>query len=285
MKDLIISTEATCDVLLETKEKLKLEIFDMDFFIGDEAYSSKTDDTISSGLYQKMREGKKVTTSQINEAMYEEYFSNLMKQQKPILHIAFSGGLSGSCAGAMAVAKRLNENFEPNIYVVDSKGACGGQVILAELAREFEKDAKDAAEVAEKLEAVVPKIINRFSVDNLKYLANGGRISGAAALVGNLLKVKPIIKADDEGRLLSFQKVISRKKALRVMANQFVQEVDKDSKFCYISHADCEEDANIIKSYIEAETDFKPVIMNIGPVLSCHCGPGTVAMFYIGHKR
>ncbi len=285
MKDLVISMESTCDILPDTKKEYDIEVFDMEFFVGEECFSSKNDDVVSSKIYQKMREGQKTSTSQINETLYEENFRKLMKTGKPILHIAFSGGLSGSCGCAKAVAARLNQEYEPKILVVDSKGACQGQVLLAISAREYVGSAKDIYELAAYVQGLADRTINRFSVDNLKYLAAGGRISGASAVVGNLLKIKPIIKADENGKLLSFTKVISRKKALKVMVEQFVKEVDKNSKFCYISHSDCEEDALFMKEMVEAETDFVPVVTYIGPVLGCHCGPGTVAMFYLGNKR
>lgn len=285
MDNLIISVESTSDLLKETSKEYDIRVINMQFSIGDEMYTTEFDDVVSSKLYEKMREGKKTSTSQINELIYEDYFKNLMKEEKPILHIAFSSGLSGSCDIAKNVANRLNKDFDKKIEVIDSLGGCQGQVILCILAREFSKKAKDLKEVVDYIESVKMKIIHKFSVDNLKYLAQGGRISGTAALVGNLLSIKPIIKVNDNGRLVSFMKVISRKKALKVLVNQFKEEVDENSNFCFISHSNCEEDALFMKNLIETETKFEPVVSNIGPVLGCHCGPGTVAIFYIGNKR
>lgn len=285
MKDLIISMESTSDISEEMAKKYDIRVAPMEFFVGGEMISTKTDDVVSSKLYERMRAGEKTSTSQINETTYEEFFAELLKEDKPILHIAFSSGLSGSVNSAKAAASRLNNSFGEKIVVVDSLCGCQGQVILGILAREFENSAKDIYDVANYIENVKINVIHKFSVDNLKYLANGGRISGTTALVGNLLSIKPIIKVDTEGKLVSFTKVISRKKAIKTLVNQFKEEVDKNSKFCFISHSDCEEDALFMKDLVEKETGFKTIISNIGPVLGCHCGPGTVAMFYVGEKR
>lgn len=285
MKDLIISMESTSDISNEFIKKYDIDVVHMDYFIDDEMFNTKESDVEASGVYEKMKKGAKTSTSQINEANYEEFFRELLKRNIPILHIGFSSGLSGSVGVAKKVADKLNLEFGEKILVVDSLGGCQGQVILGAIAREFSKEAKDIYEVASFVEEEKMKIIHKFSVDNLKYLAAGGRISGAAAIVGNLLSIKPIIKVENTGKLVSFMKVISRKKALKTMINQFKEEVDQNSDFCFISHSNCMEDALFMKEVIESETKFKPVISNIGPVLGCHCGPGTVAMFYIGAKR
>jgi len=285
MDNLVISMEATSDITKELAEKYNLCIAPMSFLIDGEEFSTTKHDVVSSGLYEKMREWKKTSTSQINEENYYEFFSELLKNGNEILHIGFSSGLSGSVNSAKLAADRLNNEQGSKIIVIDSLSGCYGQVILGVLAREFSKNATTIEDVVEYVEELKPKIIHRFSVDNLKYLANGGRISGVSAIVGNLLSIKPIIRVDDNGKLVSMMKVISRKKALRTLVNQFKQEVNKNFKFCFISHSDCEVDAVYMKELIEAETDYLPVIDNIGPVLGCHCGPGTVAMFYVGDKR
>lgn len=285
MDKLVISMEATSDITKELAEEYDLYIAPMSFLVDGEEFSTSEHNVVSSGLYEKMREWKKTSTSQINEESYYEFFLELLKKGNEILHIGFSSGLSGSVNSAKLAADRLNNEKGSKILVIDSLSGCYGQVILGVLAREFSKDAKTIEEVAGYIEGLKLKIIHRFSVDNLKYLANGGRISGVSAIVGNLLSIKPIIRVDDSGKLVSMMKVISRKKALRTLVNQFKQEVDQSYKFCFISHSDCETDAVYMKELIESETEYKAVIDNIGPVLGCHCGPGTVAMFYVGGKR
>ena len=199
MENLIISMESTSDISSQMKKDYDIDVISMDFFVNDEMFSTENDDVETSNLYKKMREGAKTSTSQINETNYEIYFRSLLKKNSPILHIAFSSGLSGSVNSAKAAADKLNREFGEKIIVVDSLCGCQGQVILGIIAREFSKDAKNIYEVVECIEKIKLKIVHRFSVDNLKYLANGGRISGAAALVGNILNIKPIINLDNNG--------------------------------------------------------------------------------------
>lgn len=285
MEKLIISTDSTSDISKELAEKYDIKVAHMDFWVGDEEFNTEKDTVESSMIYPKMREWKKTSTSQINEETYYEFFKELIKEDKNVLHIAFSSGLSGQVNNAVNAAKRVNKEENANIYVLDSLCGCAGMVMLGIFAREFYKKAKDINEVADYLKTMAPKLVHRFSVDNLKYLTAGGRISSAAAVVGNLLQIKPIINLDDSGNLVSMMKVISRKKALKTMANQFLNEVDKNYDFCFISHSDCLQDAEYLKNLIETESNYHPTVNFIGPVLGCHCGPGTVAIFFVGKHR
>lgn len=284
MKDLIISIDATGDLTKELEEKYNICHVDMEFFVGEDQYNTKDDDVVSSKIYERMRKGERTSTSQINEALYEEYFSKLIKENKSIIHITLSSGLSGTYNSAVAVAERFN-NDGANIKIVDSIGGSSGQGLLAMLARDFAENAETVDEVVEYLETTKMNFSYHFTVDNLKYLAQGGRISGAAAIVGNLLSIKPIIKADDNGKLFSFMKVISRKKALKTLVNLFKENVKEGTKYCFVSHADAEADALQIKSMIEEFSKVEVILTNIGPVMGSHCGPGTVALFYESTKK
>ena len=203
MKDLIISIDATGDLTKELEEKYNICHVDMDFFVGEDQYNTNNDDVVSSNIYERMRKGERTSTSQLNETIYEEYFSNLIKENKPIVHITLSSGLSGTYNSAVAVAEKFN-NIGANIKIVDSIGGSSGQGLLAMLARDFSENAKSVDEVVNYLETTKRNFSYHFTVDNLKYLAQGGRISGTAAVVGNLLNIKPIIKADENGKLFSF---------------------------------------------------------------------------------
>jgi len=129
------------------------------------------------------------------------------------------------------------------------------------------------------------KINYIFSVENLKYLANGGRIKQSTAFIGNVLNIKPILKADNTGKLVQTKKVISRKKALVTLFNIFKETNTNESNICFISHADCLEDALVIKELVKKETNYDVIITNLGPIIGSHSGPGTIAMFYLGKER
>ena len=285
MKDIIISMDATGDLTKELEEQFNIRHIDMEFFVGEDQFYTANDDVVSSRIYERMRKGERTSTSQINETAYEEYFGELIKENKPIVHVTLSSGLSGTYNSAKAVAYRLNQQEGVDIRIIDSLGGSSGQGLIAILASDFAKEANSVDEVQEYLENITKNVSHNFTVDNLKYLAQGGRISGSAALVGNLLSIKPIIKADENGKLFSFMKVISRKKSLKTLFNLFKENVKIDSKYCFVSHADAESDALALKAMIEQETNFKPLLTNIGPVMGSHCGPGTIAVFYESNKK
>jgi len=281
----IISTEATCDLSKDLIEKYNISVIDMDFIINNEVYSTEKDNVDSTQLYKKMKSGAKVSTSQINEFKYQEYFTKLLQQNKPIFHICLSGNLSATSKTALKVADKINETSKNKIYIIDSLGACSGQGFLAILCSEFAKNCNNEQDLLSYAETTKMKINYIFSVENLKYLANGGRIKQSTAFIGNVLNIKPILKADNTGKLVQTKKVISRKKALVTLFNIFKETNTNESNICFISHADCLEDALVIKELVKKETNYDVIITNLGPIIGSHSGPGTIAMFYLGKER
>ena len=120
MEEIIISMEATCDLPKEIIEKHNFKIVNMDFMINDEVYSTGTDNVKSTNLYEKMKNGSKTSTSQVNEQLYTDFFEEQLKAGKKILHIAFSSGLSKTYDCAVKSASVLNQKYGQKIYVVDN---------------------------------------------------------------------------------------------------------------------------------------------------------------------
>ncbi len=282
---LILSVEATCDLTPQLISAYDLTVFDMKYSIDGVEYSTATDTVQSSGLYEKMRNGAVTRTSQINENYYEEYFSELSKQGVPIVHVALSSGLSGTVQSAALAAELLNRENGSEIYVVDSLCACAGQGLLAVLGRRFAEQAQSAKEVADYLEKIRWKVQNAFSVDNLRYLANGGRLKASKALIGNILKIKPMMYMDNEGHLAVQYSVISRRKALKEFVKNYAEQRDPSGDLCFISHAGCPEDAEYIREGILEKTGVRCEITDLGPVIGAHSGPGTIAVFYLAKQR
>ena len=285
MLDVIISLEATCDLENEQIEKYNLSIIDMDFEVDGEQFSTQNDGVVSSKLYEKMIQKKKTGTSQINAFNYEKYFEKLLKQNKPILHIAFSSGLSGTGAVAKQVAEELNKKHDNKIYVVDSLCACSGHGLLGVVARDYANKCDDIGELVAFVESVKLKIMHFFTVDSLTYLANGGRIDSKKAFFGNLLNIKPVMQMSTIGTLEVMHKVISRKKSISSIASLVEKTFDENYSYWFISHANCLQDALMLKEKIETTTSLKPIITHLGPVIGCHSGPGTLAVFFIAKEE
>lgn len=281
----IISLESTCDLPLEIIKENDFKIIDMDFIVEGKIFSTKTDDVVSSGLYEKMKNGARTSTSQINKQEYFVFFSELIKEGKDIIHLAFSSGLSKTYESAMFAAQEINKKSKNKVYVVDSKCACAGHGLFAILCKDYFEKTKNVLKTIEYLEKIKLNVAHVFSVDNLKYLANGGRIKKTSAVVGNILQIKPVMKMDKEGCLCVEEKAMSRKRALRKMVDKYEQNYDENYNYCLISHADCLEDATYIKEQIVRLRNINCTLTNLGPIIGCHSGPGTIALFFISKNQ
>ncbi len=283
--EFIISLEATCDLPKETIDKYGFKIIDMQFLIDGKEYNTAEDDVVSSDLYLKMKSGAKTSTSQINKQLYVEFFENLLSEGKDVLHLAFSSGLSQTYQSALEASKEVNENSKNKVYVIDSLCACAGHGLFAILAKECLDLGMDIKETVKCLEDMKLNVSHVFSVDNLKYLANGGRIKKSSAMVGNILHIKPVMKMDNEGRLVLVQKVISRRKAIKEIFNKYVETFNPKYKHCIISHADCIEDAKHLEKLIKDFRDIDCTITNLGAIIGSHSGPGTLALFFVAKNH
>ncbi len=285
MLDVCISLESTCDLEKDFIEKFDLSIIDMNFEVDGESFNTKNDDVVSSKLYEKMLQKKKTGTSQINDYFYEEHFKNLLKQNKPIIHLALSSGLSATVDGARRVADEINKTSDNKVFVIDSLCGCSGQGLLGMIIREKSKECSSVEELVAFAELLKHKIYHYFTVDTLTYLANGGRLNSKTAFIGNLLSIKPVMEMSKVGKLEVMHKVISRKKSISSISNLVVNAIDDNYEYCFIAHANCIQDAVSMKEKIEAGSNVKPTIVNLGPVIGCHSGPGTLAVFFVGKEN
>ena len=285
MLDVNISLEATCDLEKELIEKFDLSVINMNFEVDDEFFDTKNDDVVSTRLYEKMEQKKKTGTSQINEYNYEEHFKKLLENGKPIVHLALSSGLSGTIDGAKRVAEKLNKSYKNKVYVVDSLAACSGQGLLGIVLRDYAKKCNSIEELVEYAEMMKHRIYHYFTVETLTYLANGGRLNSKTAFFGNLLNIKPVMEMSRVGKLEVMYKVISRKKSINSIAELTVKSIDDGFSYCFIAHANSVKDALVMKERIEAGSKIKPVLVNLGPVIGCHSGPGTIAVFFVGKEN
>lgn len=281
--EVIISLEDTCDLTKQQIEKYNLNVVPMNFMIDDNEFSTATDNVKSSKLYEKMKVGSKTKTSQINQSTYEDFFKNLLKQNKKVLHLAFSSALSSTYSQAKKAAQAVDKNN--SIYVCDTLCACSGQGLLAILVSEKANECSSFEELIEYVEKIKLNVIHNFTVSSLKYLASGGRIKTSSALLGNMLNIKPLLRVDSLGKLVTSKKVVSRKKSIKAICQAVVENVDSNYSQCFISHADCYEDALQVKTELEKSTNLKPIINNLGAIIGSHSGPGTLAIFYLGKAR
>lgn len=282
----ILSTESTCDLSNEKLKNMSVYVIKMAYLINGEEYGGTTSKELEiKDFYSLMREGAKTSTSMINEENAKEYFESLLSSGKDILHISFAKACSGTYDNMKKVSDALNATHTNKIYVVDSKCESTAQGFLVELCYKKAKSGLSAKEVFEYAEDVKERINSLFTVDNLKYLEAGGRVSKATAVMGNILKIKPLLYVNEEGKLLAGGKVMGRKLSLTKLAEMTAKKITSESSRVYVSHCDSESDALFLGEKITALTGRSVTLENIGPVIGSHSGPGTVAVFFVGENR
>lgn len=283
--DLNISIETTSDLSEELIKEYDFKIVNMDFLIDGEVYNTSSDTVLSTGLYSKMRNGIKTSTSQVNQTVYEEHFEKLLAEGKDILHLAFSSGLSCTYESALKAAEKVNATSKNKVYVVDSLCACSGHGLFAIYVKRFSMQENNIEKIISFANNIRYGLNQIFTVDSLKYLANGGRVKASTAIVGNMLNIKPLLRVDNNGHLENTGKVFGRKKSLVALCEKVCREYDPQYDLCFVSHADAIEDAKMVSDYISNNSNLKVIIENLGPVIGCHAGPGTIAIFYMASKR
>jgi len=281
---MILSTDSTANLPKEYYDKLNIKMIPMQIILNDETYDDLSEKLPTTEYYQKMREGAAPTTAQINEFSAREYFEKLLESGEDILHIAFSSALSGTCATLKRVACELNQTHANKIVIIDSLNASCGEGILVLKAHELIKDGKSIEEVKSEIEKLIPYVCSYFTVEQLKYLVRGGRVGKFSGIVGTLLNIKPVLRVDENGKLVSYKKVISRKKSIAEIINIATEKLS-DKQYVMISHAECLDEAKELAKTLNETFNIEPIITDLTQVIGCHTGPGLLALFFIGKEK
>ena len=240
-------------------------------------------------FYEALRAGKTATTAQVSAAEYQKVFRELTGQGHQVLCIVFSSGLSGTYQAALlAQGMALEEDPQAKILVVDSLCASAGQGLFVHYAIRKRAEGLSIDETAQWLIDHRQHFAHWFTVDDLDTLRRGGRVSATAAFMGSMLKIKPILHVNYEGKLIPREKVQGRKKALKTLAQKAASlAVPKEGQTVFIGHGDCEEDAKYTLECMKA-LGFEPkevMICPIGAIIGAHSGPGTLAVFFLSEER
>ncbi len=281
---MILSTDSTANLPKEYYEKLNIKMIPMQIILDDATYDDLSEKLPTNEYYQRMRDGATPTTAQINEYSAKNYFEELLKSGEDVLHIGFSSALSGSTFTLKRVAEELNQVYSNKITIIDSLNASCGEGILVLIANDLRNEGKSVEEIKTEIEKLIPYVCSYFTVEQLKYLVRGGRVGKFSGVVGTLLNIKPVLRVDENGKLVSYKKVISRKKSFAEMVNIATEKI-ADKKYVMISHAECLDEAQELANTLKETLDVKPIITDLTQVIGCHTGPGLIALFFIGKEK
>lgn len=287
MNEFVIVSDSTVDLPKEYLQSKQVPIISLSYIMDGVTYE-EMDGLSHKEFFEKLRAGSLPTTSQINPEQAREALEPFAKEGKDILYIGFSSGLSGSYNSVRMAAEDLKEEYpDINIIAIDSLCACMGEGLLLYKALELKEHGMSMEEIAKWVEANKLHICHNVTVDDLNHLHRGRRISKTTAVVGSMIKIKPIIHMSDEGKLVVIGKERGRKKSLVSIVDRMEKQMQGyDNDIVMITHGDCIEDAEFVKKQVEERFGIHNVMINgIGSVIGSHTGAGVVAVFFMGDKR
>lgn len=282
MSKIAIVTDSNSGILQSEAKELGIFVLPMPFFI-DEKLHREEIDLSQETFYQILSEDGEVSTSQPSPADITDLWDEILKSYDEIVHIPMSSGLSGSCQTAMMLA----DDYDGRVHVVDNQRISVTQKLAVFDAINMAKTGMSAAQIKEKLteEKLIASIY--IMVDTLKYLKKGGRITPAAAMLGTVLKLKPVLTIQGE-KLDAYAKVRGQKQAKKTMIEAMKK--DMEERFAGERKAGLMELAVAhTNNFAEAES-FKAELQNVFPdvplrfvdplslSVSCHIGPGALAV-------
>lgn len=277
-----VVTDSNSGITQAQAKEMGITVLPMPFMIDGETYYE--DITLTQEqFYQRLKDNSDISTSQPTPDSIMKLWDELLKEYDQIVHIPMSAGLSGSCATAMMLAGE--DEYEGKVFVVDNHRISVTQYQSVKDAMMLADMGMDGAQIKKCLEETAADSVIFVTVDTLKYLKKGGRITPAAAALGTLLRIKPVLIILGE-KLDSFAKARTMKQAKTLMMNAIQKELDErlhdsECKDCHlaIAHSDNEEAALEFKK--EVEERFPDADIYLAPLslsIACHIGPGSLAL-------
>lgn len=286
MPDFAIITDTTANLTAKLiKENDILQIPFPYFNKGKECTCTEIEAFDDKRYYSDIRNGVKFTTSQINPQRYIDYMHPFLVEERDILFIGLSSGISGSFSSAVMAKEQLSGEFpERKIELVDSLGASLGEGLLALEAAKCRASGLQIKETAERIILLRHRMYQVFTVDNLMHLKRTGRLSNAGAVIGTVLGIKPLLKGNEEGKIVAFGKIRGRQKSINALAEKYFSLAkNAETQTVGIAHADCKEDAEQLAKLIREKLPPKEIlIVKYEPVTGSHVGPGALALFFAG---
>lgn len=281
-KEILITADSTCDLPDYLVEKYGIKIIPLSILLGDGEYLDGVDIKPRDIYEFADKYGELPKTSAVTPARYYDVFSKAVDEGKQVVHIGLSSAISSSFNNACIASADFDD-----VYVVDSKSLCTAMGLLVLKACDFREKGYDAKRIAKKVEALVPKVSTTFVLNSLEYLHKGGRCSGVARFGANILGIKPSIAVDNATGAMDVAKKYRGKTELvyQQYAGDCLNDVNSiDTSRIVIANSGGVDSGTLafVKGMIEGKGIFKEVIeADAGCTISSHCGPKTLAIFYI----
>ena len=291
MNDYIIATSSTADLPRTWLDEHAIPFISYSFTVNGEPRQDDCREESRAAIYKGMRNGDDLRTSMINEFRYAEFFRELLETGKDVIFLDMSEKMSVSYENARQAAEQVQADFpDRKLFLMDTRCISGGLGLLVmNMVSRMEAGASFDDVIAWG-EANKLKIAHRFTVDDLNYLKRGGRVSNAAAMVGSILNIKPVLYVPDAGTLDVVKKVRGRRAAMAAIRDGILHDlegVDCTGAEMLFLHADCLEDVEWVRDQVLAAHPEIGVIRisSLGVVIGAHTGPGLLTAFYLCASR
>ena len=286
----LIFADASADIDKEFGEANDIHYIPMEYSLGENMRTCAGVEPaeIMKEFYNGQRHGDLTKTSQISPYLYKSYLMPWLEKGYSILYLCLSGGLSSTYQSALLAKEELKEEYpDVDFYPIDSLAATGGMGVLAERAVRNKEAGMSVEDNYNDIVNCTHNIRHWFMVEDLMYLKRGGRVSATTAVLGSALNIKPILKIDEEGKLITIAKKRGSKSAINELIELFKNTYDSSCKDDIISvvHADAAEAAEELKQRIlELYPDVTVRVGYLSPIIGAHTGPGMLAICHIGYK-
>lgn len=292
-KKFILTCASTVDLPYSYMQERDIPVIFYTYIVDGKEYVDDMgrDPLALSHFYGFLDEGKIPATSQINVYRYVKFFEEQM-QHGDVLHIGFGTGMTASVKNAMAAADMLREKYpDRKIVVIDSLCSSSGYGMLVDTAADMWDRGCTLVETEQWVMENRQNIHHQFFSTDLKYYRQSGRMTGATAMLASILGICPIMRLDDMGRIIAYDKVRGKSAAVRKTLDVMEEHANGGLNYngkCWICHSNCITEAERTKAALQKR--FQHIagdirICDIGTIIASHCGPGTVAVFFFGDKR
>ncbi len=286
--DYQIITDSCCDFTEAEYRSLGVTAVSLEVMWDGISHSHFSTEAELKDFYEQMRGGLVATTSALNPDSWARAMEPWLAAGQDLLVLAVSSGISGTMQSAVIAARDLKGTYpDRKIWVVDSRSGSLGEGLLLWHACKMRSAGVSLEENAKWLREQAVRVCHWVTVDDLSHLRRSGRLSGAGALLGTMLDIKPIIRVTEEGKLVSDAKVRGRKASIRMLAKKFAESRNADhEELVTIAHGDCLADAEALAEILRRDYGVQNIhIGYVGPILGAHTGPGVLGLFHLGMKR
>lgn len=293
-RQFLLSCESTVDLPYSYVSGRDIPVLFYSYIVDEQVYPDDMgrDPEALPQFYGFLDAGKMPSTSQLNEAQYYDFFDDLLSRGQDVLHIAFGTGMTPSVNHAYEAANQLREKYpDRTLAVVDSLCSSSGYGLLVDYCADMRDRGCSLDVVRRWAEDHAKRVHHQFFSTDLKYFRRSGRVSGAAATVGAILNICPIMRLDDGGRIIAYDKVRGKKAAIARTVQTMAEHAEDGKDYhgkCFVCHSNCLDTARETAAAVREafpNIDGEIRICDIGTIIASHSGPGTVAVFFLGDER